>query len=337
MADLFTKAEYKTYANVSSGGLDSRVDLLIPMVSDLVKTYCGRTFKDYYTTYKTEYHNGAGSVYVDLVEAPIRDIKEVWIRSTAISTKATIEQNMANSENYTLLSPGTSVCTNGTYTTEDTCINNDTFTGTLDDLTISGFNTNTSAGEVGRSYKVVIDGTSPDTFKWSYGDSNWLQTGVACSTSYTTLEGDIKVKFGATTGHAASDTWNFTSEIWTGSCSGTGIYTEADCVGTVGQYWTAPTEYVINYQEDRVERINPSTGTTTAFPTAPNAVKITYRGGYATTPADLKVAVMDLLTYYLKNESVPRKASGSITMEYITDSSFPPHIKRVLDLYRVVA
>lgn len=67
-----------------------------------------------------------------------------------------------------------------------------------------------------------------------------------------------------------------------------------------------------------------------------NAFKVTYKGGYANTPEDLKLACLDLIEYYYKGESIPKRSSGSTTLEYITTSDMPPHIKRVLDLYRVI-
>jgi len=67
-----------------------------------------------------------------------------------------------------------------------------------------------------------------------------------------------------------------------------------------------------------------------------NAYKITYRGGYSSVPEDLKLACLDLVDYYYRGESVPRKTSGNSVQEYITTSDFPSHIKRVLDLYRVL-
>lgn len=67
-----------------------------------------------------------------------------------------------------------------------------------------------------------------------------------------------------------------------------------------------------------------------------NAFKITYRGGYQNTPEDLKLACLDLVDYYYKSESTPRKATNNNTVEYVTSSDFPSHIKRVLDLYRVI-
>lgn len=70
--------------------------------------------------------------------------------------------------------------------------------------------------------------------------------------------------------------------------------------------------------------------------TGVNSYEFVYTGGYATTPDSLKVAVLDLIQYYMKQESAPRKTSGSISIEYIRSSDLPYHIKRVLDLYRVI-
>jgi len=65
--------------------------------------------------------------------------------------------------------------------------------------------------------------------------------------------------------------------------------------------------------------------------------KITYFAGYETVPEDLKVASMDLLTYYKDNEASVKstKAAGtnSTQIEYIQTSSLPAHIRRVFDLY----
>ncbi len=53
-------------------------------------------------------------------------------------------------------------------------------------------------------------------------------------------------------------------------------------------------------------------------------------------PGDLYIAALDLLEYYMKREASPRKTQGSVSIEYIRSSDFPHHIKRVLDLYRVI-
>ena len=72
----------------------------------------------------------------------------------------------------------------------------------------------------------------------------------------------------------------------------------------------------------------------------PGAVKIVYTAGYATTPNDLKLAVFDLISYYLHDEHKERKvlAGASIQNQATTSMrdnvAFPDHIKRVLDLYK---
>lgn len=68
-----------------------------------------------------------------------------------------------------------------------------------------------------------------------------------------------------------------------------------------------------------------------------NAFKVTYTAGYEELPVDLKLAVIDTITYLLRNESAvhSNKAVGTNTMqiEYITNSQMPVHIRRVLALY----
>ena len=73
------------------------------------------------------------------------------------------------------------------------------------------------------------------------------------------------------------------------------------------------------------------------FDTKPNSYRLTYFAGLDVVPGDLKLAVMDLLTYYRRNDSAihSTKAAGSnsVQIEYISTTSLPAHIKRVLDLY----
>ncbi len=73
------------------------------------------------------------------------------------------------------------------------------------------------------------------------------------------------------------------------------------------------------------------------FPKYINGYKVTYTGGYEELPEDLKLAVLDLVTYYVKNDASVHspKAPGtnSVQIEYITSTALPSHIKRVLDLY----
>ena len=72
------------------------------------------------------------------------------------------------------------------------------------------------------------------------------------------------------------------------------------------------------------------------------AVRITYKAGFASTPRDLQLALFDLVNYYIKDEHKERRVLGGATVQnqgtsgIRTSSDFPDHIKRVLDLYRVV-
>jgi len=74
--DLVTKAEYKTYMGITSTNSDSEIDFLIPKVSDLVKSYCRRTFVDYYSNIKVEVFDG-GFREILLKETPVVSVSSV--------------------------------------------------------------------------------------------------------------------------------------------------------------------------------------------------------------------------------------------------------------------
>ena len=65
--------------------------------------------------------------------------------------------------------------------------------------------------------------------------------------------------------------------------------------------------------------------------------KIEYFGGYDDLPDDLKLAVLDLIEYYMKNNSavhVNRDVTPNVTqINYVSSTNFPAHIKRILDQY----
>ena len=69
------------------------------------------------------------------------------------------------------------------------------------------------------------------------------------------------------------------------------------------------------------------------------SLEITYMAGYTeeNLPEDLKLAVMDLVEYYEDEQRNPAKSLLGATIDnpqpYLANS-FPPHIRRVLDLYR---
>jgi len=71
------------------------------------------------------------------------------------------------------------------------------------------------------------------------------------------------------------------------------------------------------------------------------AIKVTYKAGYTTTPDDLKLAVFDLIKYYMKDERKERMSISGASVENPLSSSlngnigFPDHIKRILDMYKL--
>ena len=101
---------------------------------------------------------------------------------------------------------------------------------------------------------------------------------------------------------------------------------------------TGAFEFALDTKTDSVLR------TTSAgyknWPTGVDAVRVVYTAGYSAVPSDLKLAVLDLVTYYLKDEHKQRQsiAGASLQNQGSTSQnnnvSFPDHIKRVLDLYK---
>ena len=105
-------------------------------------------------------------------------------------------------------------------------------------------------------------------------------------------------------------------------------------------YTTVPaTEYFADTTLDVVYRVSTQGGKKN-WPGGPAAVKVTYKAGYADCPADLQLAVIDLITYYMKDEHKARQTIAGASIQNNASSSqrnnvaFPDHIKRVLDLYK---
>jgi hypothetical protein len=194
MADLTTLNDYKAAEGINSPKDDARLNFLIPSVSQLVKTYCGNSFVDYYSSSKTETINVEWDTYiVQLTESPIVNVTLVEERDSYENSYATLT---------------------------------------------------TSAHEyfVDTGTDSIIRTTAGSTYK------NWRR--------------------------------------------------------------------------------------------GPGAVRVTYTAGYSALPLDLRLAVFDLITYYLKDEHKERRSIAGASIQNQASSSqrnnvaFPDHIKRVLDLYK---
>ena len=101
------------------------------------------------------------------------------------------------------------------------------------------------------------------------------------------------------------------------------------------------TDYYIDLEHDRLYRIDGDISSKN-WPKGFASVEVTYRAGYSSTPQDLRLAIYDLITYYLKEEYKGRKSLAGATLQNETsttireDIGFPDHIKRILDMYRIV-
>ena len=98
-------------------------------------------------------------------------------------------------------------------------------------------------------------------------------------------------------------------------------------------------EYVVDDETDSIIRTN-STGNR-SWPKGVKSVKVTYKAGYTSTPQDLRLAIYDLIKYYMQDERKDRMSMSGATIENQLSSSlngnigFPDHIKRILDMYKI--
>jgi|TARA_Y100000758_G_scaffold13107_1_gene9598 hypothetical protein len=113
-------------------------------------------------------------------------------------------------------------------------------------------------------------------------------------------------------------------------------YSEAYSELTTGNY-----EFYADIEADAVIRTTKN-GEMANWAKGVGAVKITYNAGYSACPKDLQLAIFDLVNYYMKDEHKERRVLGGAsianqgTSGVRNNTDFPDHIKRVLDLYRVV-
>lgn len=109
--------------------------------------------------------------------------------------------------------------------------------------------------------------------------------------------------------------------------------TSLEYSGDYGQNYTTLNEGIDYIVDPDTSDIHP----TLTFPEGVKAYRLTYKAGYEELPEDLKLAVLDLVDYYMKNDAAVHspKAPGtnSVQIEYISSNKLPAHIKRVLDQY----
>ena len=201
MANLVTLQQYKDFAGLSGLNTDARINVIIPQVTQIVKTYCGTSLIDYYSSAKTEYFN-----IVDRITT------RIMLDEGPIVTVTSVQERESQSDTY---------------------------------ITLITENSDSSG-----KYEYIIDSTTDSIIR----------------TTSTGLK-------------------NF----------------------TMGH----------------------------------KAVKVVYTAGYSATPADLKLAIFDLIKYYLKDERKARmQIAGAMVENQVSTSlrnniGFPDHIKRILDFYKL--
>jgi hypothetical protein len=98
-------------------------------------------------------------------------------------------------------------------------------------------------------------------------------------------------------------------------------------------------DWYFDATSDAIFRTN-EWGSYIKWPKGVGSVKVQYQAGYAVTPPAIVLAAVDLTNYYMKDEYKARFTVGSNTVEgastsSLKDASFPDHIRRVLDMYRL--
>ena len=92
MANLVTLQQYKDFAGLTGVSEDAKINVIIPAISQAVKTYCGTTIIDYYTTAKTEYFdiydNYTNAILVD--ESPLVSVTSVKERAGQADSYTTL-------------------------------------------------------------------------------------------------------------------------------------------------------------------------------------------------------------------------------------------------------
>lgn len=96
---------------------------------------------------------------------------------------------------------------------------------------------------------------------------------------------------------------------------------------------TAESDYYLS--GDSIVRI-PNYGGFGTWPRGPNTVKVIYRAGYEDTPAELKLAAIELINYYSQEQFRQSKTiMGSTVINTLSKSDdWPSHIKLLLDNYK---
>lgn len=91
------------------------------------------------------------------------------------------------------------------------------------------------------------------------------------------------------------------------------------------------------YHLDRANGIIQSVDPSLVFKNSPKSVEVSYLAGSTNVPVDLKLAALELTTYYNKREFNASYSSGDgQSIGFESSRIVPSHIKSILDLHRLI-
>ena len=92
MANLITLQQYKDFSGIKGVNEDAKINVIIPAISQAVKTYCGTSFVDFYSSDKTEFFDikdkFTTAVMVD--ESPLISVSQVQERQSQSDSYVTL-------------------------------------------------------------------------------------------------------------------------------------------------------------------------------------------------------------------------------------------------------
>ena len=103
MANLITLQQYKDFSGIKGVNEDAKINVIVPAISQAVKTYCGTSFVDFYSSDKTEFFDikdkFTTAVMVD--ESPLVSVSQVQERQSQSDSYVTlITENSDSSGKY---------------------------------------------------------------------------------------------------------------------------------------------------------------------------------------------------------------------------------------------
>ena len=103
MANLITIQQYKDFAGIKGLNEDAKLNVIIPSISQAVKTYCATSFVDFYSNDKTEFFDikDKSTTAVMLDESPVVSVSQVQERQSQSDAYVTlITENSDSSGKY---------------------------------------------------------------------------------------------------------------------------------------------------------------------------------------------------------------------------------------------